>query len=204
METVAKRLYEGMFLVDSAQATADWDGTLSVINNILQRADAEVVAMRKWQERKLAYDIDHKSRGTYILCYFKAEGPRISGIEKDVLLSEKVIRALILTTEKRPAEMLESDITGEPVEKPGEASEGGEAKPAEAPAAQTPQPEQTPQEAEAASAAEAPQEVEAAPAAEAPQEVEAAPAEPEKSEISEAPEAAGSEEEKKDTDETAG
>jgi ribosomal protein S6 len=120
LETVAKRLYEGMFLIDSAQATADWDGTLSVINTILQRADAEVVAMRKWQERKLAYDIDHKSRGTYILCYLKVDGRRISGIEKDVLLSEKVMRALILTTEKRPAEMIERDITGEPVAKPPE------------------------------------------------------------------------------------
>ena len=113
METVAKRLYEGMFLVDSAQAAADWEGTLSVINNILQRADAEVVSMRKWQERKLAYDIDHKSRGTYILCYFNAAGERIAGIEKDVLLSEKVMRVLILGTEKRPAEMIEADIKGE-------------------------------------------------------------------------------------------
>lgn len=120
METVAKRLYEGMFLIDSAQATADWEGTLSVINTILQRADAEVVSVRKWQERKLAYDIDHKSRGTYILCYFKVDGRRISGIEKDVLLSEKVMRALILTTEKRPADMIERDIKGEPIAKPPE------------------------------------------------------------------------------------
>ncbi len=118
METVAKRLYEGMFLVDSAQAAADWEGTLSAINTILQRADAEVVSMRKWQERKLTYDIDHKSRGTYILCYFNVDGRRISGIEKDVLLSEKVMRALILTTEKRPAEMIERDITGEPAVTP--------------------------------------------------------------------------------------
>ena len=122
METVAKRLYEAMFLVDSAQAAADWEGTLSVINNILQRADAEVVSMRKWQERKLAYDIDRKTRGTYILCYFKADGRRIRGIEKDVQLSEKVMRVLVLTTEKRPADMLERDITGAPEEKPAESS----------------------------------------------------------------------------------
>lgn len=122
METVAKRLYEGMFLVDSAQAAADWEGTLSVINNILQRADAEIVSMRKWQERKLAYDIDHKSRGTYILCYFNAVGEKIAGIEKDVLLSEKVMRVLILTTEKRPAEMIEADISG--VEKSNETTDG--------------------------------------------------------------------------------
>ena len=90
METAVKRLYEGMFLVDSALAAADWDGTLEVINTILKRADAEVVGMRKWQERKLAYDIDHKTRGTYILTYFKADSQRIAGIEKDMLLSEKM------------------------------------------------------------------------------------------------------------------
>jgi small subunit ribosomal protein S6 len=110
----AKRLYEGMFLVDSALATADWEGTLAFVENILKRADAEVVAIRKWGERKLAYDIEHKSRGTYILAYFKAEGPRIAGIEKDVLLSEKIMRVLILGTEKRPPGMIEADIKGEP------------------------------------------------------------------------------------------
>jgi small subunit ribosomal protein S6 len=110
----AKRLYEGMFLVDSALATADWEGTLGVVDNILKRADAEVVAIRKWGERKLAYDIEHKTRGTYILAYFKADGRRITGIEKDVVLSEKIMRVLILTTEKRPPEMIEADIKGEP------------------------------------------------------------------------------------------
>jgi len=110
----AKRLYEGMFLVDSALATADWEGTLAFVENILKRADAEVVAIRKWGERKLAYDIEHKTRGTYILAYFKAEGSRIAGIEKDVLLSEKIMRVLILGTEKRPPEMIEADIKGEP------------------------------------------------------------------------------------------
>jgi len=110
----AKRLYEGMFLVDSALATADWEGTLAVVENILKRADAEVVAIRKWGERKLAYDIDHKTRGTYILAYFKAEGRRITGVEKDVLLSEKIMRVLILGTEKRPPAMIEADIKGEP------------------------------------------------------------------------------------------
>ena len=150
METVAKRLYEGMFLVDSAQAAADWDGTLSVISNILQRAEAEVVSMRKWQERKLAYEIDHKTRGTYILCYFKAEGARIAGIEKDVLLSEKVMRVLVLGTEKRPPEMIERDATlAESEDKPASASaptaEGATPpEPAAAPPATPPEPAAAP------------------------------------------------------------
>jgi small subunit ribosomal protein S6 len=127
LETVVtKKLYEAMFLVDSAQAAADWDGTVAVINNILQRAEAEVVVLRKWQERKLTYDIDHKSRGTYILCYFKADGRKIGGIEKDVMLSEKVMRVLILTTEDRPADLVEKDIKGELQAPPAELTLGAE------------------------------------------------------------------------------
>jgi small subunit ribosomal protein S6 len=103
-----------MFLVDSTLAAADWEGTLAVVENVLKRADAEVVVIRKWGERKLAYDIDHKSRGTYILVYFKVDPRRVTGIEKDVQLSEKVMRVLILTTEDRPAEMIERDIAGLP------------------------------------------------------------------------------------------
>jgi small subunit ribosomal protein S6 len=103
-----------MFLVDSALATADWEGTLATVENILKRADAEVVSLRKWDERKLAYDIEHKSRGTYILSYFKADTQRISGIEKDVQLSEKIVRVLILTTEGRPQDMIDRDIAGLP------------------------------------------------------------------------------------------
>lgn len=172
MEMV-KRLYEGMFLVDSAQAAADWEGTLSVISTILQRADAEVVAMRKWQERKLAYDVNHKSRGTYILTYFKADSQRIAGIEKDVLLSEKVMRVLVLGTEKRPADMLKLDITGEPEEKPEEeAAEQTEAKGATATSTPSEQPKTEEKPAETPASEPAPA-AEAAPAPEAPAEAPA-------------------------------
>jgi small subunit ribosomal protein S6 len=118
-----------MFLVDSALATADWEGTLAFVENILKRAEAEVVAIRKWGERKLAYDIEHKSRGTYILAYFKADGRRIAGIEKDVLLSEKIMRVLILGTEKRPPGMIEADIKGEPRIEPEGFRERDDAEP---------------------------------------------------------------------------
>lgn len=121
-----KRLYEGMFLVDSAMAAADWEGTLGIIETVLKRADADVVVMRKWDERRLAYEIDHKSRGTYILCYFKADTQKIAGIEKDVQLSEKIMRVLVLGTEGRPAEMIEQDIAGVPKQTVAPESESGE------------------------------------------------------------------------------
>jgi small subunit ribosomal protein S6 len=118
VEMAVKRLYEGMFLVDSALAAADWNGTLALVENILKRADAEIVVTRKWDERRLAYDIEHKSRGTYILAYFKADTQRIGGIEKDVQLNEKIMRVLILTTEGRPQDVIDRDIAGLPKPEP--------------------------------------------------------------------------------------
>ena len=112
MET-EKRLYEAMFLVDSGQAASEWDGIIGLIENILKRADAEVVCLRKWSDRKLAYEIQHKGRGTYILCYFKADGRKIAGIERDVRLSERIMRSLILIAEDRPADHVERDISGQ-------------------------------------------------------------------------------------------
>ena len=109
MESITKNLYEAMFLVDSAEATSDWDGINTVIRTILEKAEAEIVSMRKWDERRLAYEVNGKSKGTYILCYFKADGGRIREIERNVQLSERIMRVLILSTEGREQECLESE-----------------------------------------------------------------------------------------------
>lgn len=98
-----------MFLIDSAQAAADWDGTINAITKILEKADAEIVSIKKWDERKLAYPIKGQSRGTYILCYFNVDGRKISEIEKSVQLSEQIIRAMILNAEKMTAEDIEKE-----------------------------------------------------------------------------------------------
>ena len=113
METVEKRLYEGLFLVDTAQAASDWDGTVAVIEKVLSRADAEVVSMRKWDERPLAYEINKKGRGTYILIYFNGDPLKITTIERDVQLSEKVVRVMILRTDKMSEEQIAGDTPSE-------------------------------------------------------------------------------------------
>ena len=109
MKTVTKNLYEAMFLVDSNLAGSDWDGVLATINNILAKAQVDIISLRKWGDRRLAYEINHKSKGTYIISYFRAEGPKIQEIERSVRLSEKIMRALILNAEDRSIEDIEKD-----------------------------------------------------------------------------------------------
>ena len=117
METVANnKLYEGMFLIDSSKAGADWDGIMAAIRTILEKAGAEIDSIKKWDDRRLAYEIKGKSRGTYILSYFRADGGRIQDIEKSVQLSEKIMRVLILSAEQLRPEDIEKDTPATKVE----------------------------------------------------------------------------------------
>jgi len=130
LRTATKRVYEGMFLVDSALAASDWDGVIGAIERILGRAGAEVLSVRKWDERKLEYEIQRKSRGTYILTYFNASSDKIGGIERDVQLSEQVLRVLILRGDHVTPEVMAQDTPLMLVEKQAAAAAAAAAEPA--------------------------------------------------------------------------
>ena len=100
-------MYEGMFLFPQT-ATADMAAAVAHIESILSRADAELVSICKWDERRLAYDIKGNKRGLYFLTYFRADRSRISSIERDCNLSEELLRAMVVRADQVPAEEIEA------------------------------------------------------------------------------------------------
>ncbi len=86
--------YEGMFVFPQAQ-TSDLQGAARHIEDIIKRADAELIALSKWGEKNLATPIDKNKRGLFILAYFRARGTRMANIERDCNLSEMMVRFLI-------------------------------------------------------------------------------------------------------------
>jgi small subunit ribosomal protein S6 len=91
-----QRLYEGMFLLDAARTGTGWEDGINHVKGLLDRAGASVVTLKKWDERKLAYEIRGQKRGAYLLAYFNADTDKIVGLERDAGLSEMVLRCLIL------------------------------------------------------------------------------------------------------------
>lgn len=132
MKTAIKKLYEGMFLVDSALAASDWEGVNAAINKILDKVGAELVSIRKWNECRLAYEIDHKSRGTYLLSYFRLEGPAVATLEREVVLSDKILRVLVLSAEHMSEEDINKETPSEQEESRKKKAEIARAEAAEA------------------------------------------------------------------------
>ncbi|MEQ8850592.1 MAG: 30S ribosomal protein S6 [Phycisphaerales bacterium] len=89
-----KREYEVMLLASQA-AAATLGELLDHINEVFTRADADVIAMRKWDERRLAYEIDKQKRGVYFLAYIMCSPDQVARIERDVAISQQLLRVLI-------------------------------------------------------------------------------------------------------------
>lgn len=91
-------IYEAMFLANQA-AAASFGDLIAHINNLLSRANAEVIAMKKWDERRLAYEIDKQKRGVYILAYISCPTDMVARLERDVQISDQLLRVLITSAD---------------------------------------------------------------------------------------------------------
>ena len=99
-------LYEAMFLIDPTFG-ASFETCEAEIKRLMDRAQAEILFCRKWDERRLAYRVKGRKRGIYVLVYFKAAPDKISPLHRDVQISENMLRVLVLRADGVTAEMME-------------------------------------------------------------------------------------------------
>jgi len=91
---VAATKYEAMFLFPPP-GTTDVDGMLTAARGMIERHGGKITFIKKWDERKLTYEIKKQKRGTYIIAFYEGPGSSVAAIERDVNLSEDVLRVII-------------------------------------------------------------------------------------------------------------
>lgn len=87
--------YECLFLLDPTKTGTDLDGVRTQLHQTLEKHGAEVLASRRWDDRKLAYPIGGHKKGLYYLTYFKTDSKNISELDHDFRLSEVILRHMI-------------------------------------------------------------------------------------------------------------
>lgn len=133
MSETRRNYYEGMFLFGQS-AIADLAGALDHVREIMNRAGAELIAMRKWDERRLAFEIKKHKRGLFLLTYFRCDAPQVASIERDCNLSEQILRVLMiradhLTIEEMKAADAQRELADEAALRRERADRGGEDAP---------------------------------------------------------------------------
>ena len=101
-------------MLDPTKAAQEWDNIKKQIITMLERRGGVIITARKWGERKLAYEIKGHKRAAYLLIYFQAPPENITTLKRDLLLSEIVMRTLILAhPQTTPKDQFFDDKQGE-------------------------------------------------------------------------------------------
>ena len=105
--------YEGLFLFPQSAVT-DLQGTIDHLKEILGRGEAKIISLRRWDERRLAYEIKGNKRGTYFLVYFMGRADQMATIERMCNLSEQLLRSIIIRADHiTPQQMAAADGQGQ-------------------------------------------------------------------------------------------
>ena len=145
--------YEVMYVIDPALEDSVRTELINRFSDLVVKNGGEVDRVDEWGKRRLAYAIQYKTEGYYVLMYIKAPAELPREIERNMQISDSILRYLTVRYEgELPAKR-------EPLKPyaPREAAPAAEAPVAEAPAAEAEAP------AVEAPAAEAPAEAVEAP-----------------------------------------
>ena len=113
--------YECLFIVDTAIGE---DAVKAKVEKFTGKiaANAEFVEVNEWGKRRLAYPINDKPEGHYVIVTFKAEPAFIAEIERRFNIDETIMRYLVVNldfdaavkaAEKAAAKAAEAEVAEE-------------------------------------------------------------------------------------------
>ena len=99
--------YETVFILTPVLSEEQMKEAVEKFKVVLTQEGAEILNEELWGLKKLAYAIEKKSTGFYVLIEFKSEPDLVAKLETQYRRDERVIRYLTVKQEKYAAEYAE-------------------------------------------------------------------------------------------------
>lgn len=85
-----------MFIINPTILEEGREAVIEKVTKILTTAGATVLKSERWGERKLAYPIDKKKTGFYVLTTLEMDGTKLTEVESKLNITEEVIRYIVV------------------------------------------------------------------------------------------------------------
>ncbi len=135
MDTLTRR-YESTFIINATLDDAQTEAVIARVQEILVKNGATDVTVEKWGRKRLAYPIQKKNNGFYVVFLFTAKGDAVARLERQYQLDENVIRYLTVQLDSRAIKARRSVARSE--EEPAAPATATAPAPQEVPAGQAP------------------------------------------------------------------
>lgn len=94
------RSYETMYILSPELSEEERKGLIERFKNLIIENGGELTNFDEWGKRKLAYLIDKKSEGYYVLMNFNANTNVSQELERVYKITDGVLRYLIIRTDE--------------------------------------------------------------------------------------------------------
>ena len=91
--------YEVMYVIDPALEDSARIELINRFSDLVKKNGGEVDRVDEWGKRRLAYAIQYKTEGYYVLMYIKAPAELPREIERNMQISDSVLRYLTVRYE---------------------------------------------------------------------------------------------------------
>ena len=91
--------YEVMYVIDPALEDSARNELINRFSELVKKNGGEVDRVDEWGKRRLAYAIQYKTEGYYVLMYIKAPSELPREIERNMQISDSVLRYLTVRYE---------------------------------------------------------------------------------------------------------
>ena len=87
--------YEMLYIIDSSITDEARDAIISKFEGIVSSDNGKVLSIDKWGVKKLAYAINDKNDGFYVLMTFEAQPSLIAEIDRVANITVEVMRRIV-------------------------------------------------------------------------------------------------------------
>ena len=84
--------YETVFVTDPALNDEELEEIIRMIDGLTTTPGGTVHKVERWGKRRLAYPIDHKEDGLYVLMLIECPGDLVKEIERRYRMNERILR----------------------------------------------------------------------------------------------------------------
>ena len=95
------RKYEACYIVDPALADADVQTIADRFKEVIEKNGGSVQSAKKWEKRKLAYEIQDYTEANYVLMDFECDSQVPKELSRLMRISDDVIRHRIFVIDER-------------------------------------------------------------------------------------------------------
>ena len=91
--------YEVMYVIDAALEDRARVELIDRFSELVKKNGGEIDRVDEWGKRRLAYAINYKTEGYYVLMYVKGPSDMPRELERNFQISDKILRSLVVRYE---------------------------------------------------------------------------------------------------------